>query len=759
MPIDEILAALESVETSGSFCTNKNVASNNFDIKLSKIGALTFPIPDTQIQALISIAKPAKFGWKDQTILDKEIRNVWEIPKNKVSIGKKQWQAKIEPLLEQFKTDLGLPKKSKLTADLHNMLIYETGHFFKPHQDTEKVEGMIATLVIILPTAHEGGELIIDHLGVKKTFKYSPSALNKLSCIAFYADCYHEVKKVKAGVRVSLTYNLILEKYKGNVDILFDHDFESKLKKSLMNHFFSENQPASSGYQDIKPPKVVYLLDHQYTQHSLNWDCLKNNDEIKVNALLKLADQLDLTAHLVLADMKETWDCEFDYEEYRYRKKRGYDEDEEEGTPTYIMDSNTELKYWINRQGEPVSLKAFTPANNEICWTGANNNLEPYQSEYESWQGNYGNTLDRWYHRAAIILWRKNDYYPILFEIDQDSFIQEIFSLVQTRESLTQLRNMLQQASPYWERYARGHQSESDIISTMKLALYLNNADISLNLLSNYELSIFNTSNIELWFQLINQYSHQWLIFLFERITQKEKNKKNPLVLAEFSKLIYQLLDRNTHQELIDWLIAYQLMSLQKTHQSQRVVTEKKINEMIDFISGLVYVRDNKTHLNVITYLMQNKEIYPFLPLVELFATGASQLKKSDFDACGYPDFLHYLIDAVTQEHQLGLRDKNDWSFQVKSKCNCSNCDLLNQFLSQRDLIQKTWPLPKNSRDHIQRELIKLGIAVERKEDRTGRPYKLVLTKKEQLYTEAENRYKAIEQSLTVLQDFLINMK
>jgi len=751
MPIDEILAALESSETSGSFCTNKNVNSTNFDIKFNKIGALAFPIQETQIQALISIAQPAKFGWKDQTILDKEVRNVWEISKSKVKIGKKQWEAKIEPLLEKFKIDLGLPKKSKLTADLHNMLIYQPGHFFKPHQDTEKIDGMVATLVIILPTAHEGGELIIDHLGVKKTFKHASSALNKLSCIAFYADCYHEVKEVTSGYRVSLTYNLILEKYKGNVDVLFDPDFESKLEKSLVNHFSSDIHREPRGYKDTKPLKVIYLLEHQYTQQSLSWDGLKNNDQVRVNALLKLADQLDLTAHLALADMKETWDCEFDYNEYRYNRKRGYHDDEEEGTPTYIMDSSTELKHWINRQGKPVELEAFTPCDSEICWTGANENLDPYQSEYEGWQGNYGNTLDRWYHRAAIVLWRKDDYYPILFEIDQDSFIEEIFLLVQTKESLSKLRDMLRHASPYWERYARKHKGEPDIINAIELTLYLNDSDIGLNLLGTYELSIFNAGNIELWFKLINNYGHQWIITLLANITNKEE-KKNPHVIAEYSKLIQILLDGDINRELIDWLINYQLTALKTTHKSPyNIGVSSKFDEMTDFISGLSYARDNKTHLDVITYLMENRELYPALPLVKLFETGISLLKQPDLEECGYPVLLHYLADAITIEHQLGLRDKHDWSIKVESQCNCSNCTLLNQFLNQSDVIQKIWPLTESSRAHIARELMKLSIPVDCKEERTGRPYKLILTKTEELYTAAENRYKAIERALVLL--------
>ena len=144
--MDAILAALESIESNGTFFSKRNISSNEFDIKFNKIGTLTFPINETQIKELIKLAKPAQFGWRAQTILDEDVRKVWEVTKSKVKIGKKQWSKKFDPLLLKIKNDLGLPKKSNLKAELHNMLIYEPGCFCNPHQDSEKLDGMVATM-------------------------------------------------------------------------------------------------------------------------------------------------------------------------------------------------------------------------------------------------------------------------------------------------------------------------------------------------------------------------------------------------------------------------------------------------------------------------------------------------------------------------------------------------------------------------------------------------------------------------------------
>lgn len=756
--MDGIVAALESIESKGSFCVEKKISSNDFDIKFNKIGVIAFPIGQQQINDLIGISKPASFGWKDQTILDKEIRNVWEISKTKIKISKKQWNNKFEPLLEKFKEELGLPKNSKLTAELHNMLIYEKAHFFKPHQDTEKSDGMIATLVVILPTEHQGGELIIDHLGVKKVYKFQLTEMNKLSCIAFYADCYHEVKEVTSGYRASLTYNLILEKYTGNIKTLYDRDFNSRLRNALKNYFFQTVDVAQvSAWQEKKPKKIVYLLDHQYTQSSLSWDSLKNTDQLRVNALLSISDELNLEAHLALADMKETWDCEFDYQEYRYRRRKCYEEqEEEEGTPTYIMDTNITLRHWINQDGNSVEHGDFTPSNNEVCWTGANEKFKPYDSEYEGWMGNYGNTLDRWYHRAAIILWGKHDAYPILFEMDQDSFIKEIFSLKNSKDGLPKLRDMLQHTALYWEHYVRRHKEQSDITNILELVLYLNDPAISKDLLTAYDISILNAKNIMLWVKLIAQYGGEWFVKIFKLITSKnEKYRHEHLEIKEYSEIIRLLNKQAIPHEVIDRIVDYQLTTLKLRHEKQSMHYQHKesnrITEMTDFILGAIYLEDSEAHIKAFNYIIDHNNIYSSLLLVGLFEKCVEKMNKSDLESFGYKKLFDYLYKSITEEYQLGLCDKDDWAINKKSQCSCGNCMLLTIFLNTSDEQQKTWPLVEHERAHIESEIANLFIPISTKIEKTGRPYKLILTKTSALYNEAEKRYLAIKKAILQL--------
>ena len=143
------------------------------------------------------------------------------------------------------------------------MLIYEKDNFFKPHQDSEKEDNMVATMVVVLPTKHKGGELIIDHKGEKKILK-GAGVLKNISCFSFYADCFHEVKEVTDGYRVSLTFNLILENYKGSVGSLYEKDFYSRLYNAFERYLVYIKKNSISCFLidiDLIPKILSVLLD------------------------------------------------------------------------------------------------------------------------------------------------------------------------------------------------------------------------------------------------------------------------------------------------------------------------------------------------------------------------------------------------------------------------------------------------------------------------------------------------------------------
>ena len=55
-------------------------------------------------------------------------------------------------LVSRSKSDLGC-EDSQVEAEIYKLLLYEKGQHFLAHKDTEKVEGMFATMIVVLPAS------------------------------------------------------------------------------------------------------------------------------------------------------------------------------------------------------------------------------------------------------------------------------------------------------------------------------------------------------------------------------------------------------------------------------------------------------------------------------------------------------------------------------------------------------------------------------------------------------------------------------
>jgi len=103
---------------------------------------------------------------------------------------------------------------------------------------------------------------------------------------------------------------------------------------------------------------------------------------------------------------EEDEDDEEDYGYHDASRDRGGDHDDYQLNE--LIDDEITLGWWTRPDGtggEPVSLHV---PDSEVCATTPSADLAPCQSGYEGYMGNYGNTLDRWYRRAAVVAWPRD---------------------------------------------------------------------------------------------------------------------------------------------------------------------------------------------------------------------------------------------------------------------------------------------------------------------------------------------------------------
>jgi len=105
--------------------------------------------------------------------VDKAVRNTFQLAPEHIQITNPSWTSQLAELTKEVCCTLGVQANLTVEAKLYKMLLYEKGSHFKPHRDSEKEHGMFGTMVIVLPSHFEGGELIVKHKGEVETFDQS----------------------------------------------------------------------------------------------------------------------------------------------------------------------------------------------------------------------------------------------------------------------------------------------------------------------------------------------------------------------------------------------------------------------------------------------------------------------------------------------------------------------------------------------------------------------------------------------------------
>lgn len=126
------LSLLEGMESPGSFA-----AFGNFDRVYPDIAidgrSVRVPLRPHQALDLIKLARQAPFGRGAETIVDRSVRNTWELDPTQFEITNPAWEDAIHKACRFVTKELGIA--APITAELYKMLIYEEGAMFKPHTE------------------------------------------------------------------------------------------------------------------------------------------------------------------------------------------------------------------------------------------------------------------------------------------------------------------------------------------------------------------------------------------------------------------------------------------------------------------------------------------------------------------------------------------------------------------------------------------------------------------------------------------------
>jgi len=102
--------------------------------------------------------------------------------------------------------------RASIWSKVYKINSYGPGGLFRAHKDTPREGYHFGTLVVTLPTVFEGGEFILRHGSMEHVLDWSVNGrgehANEFHWVFFYADVEHEVRPVKSGYRITISYDI-----------------------------------------------------------------------------------------------------------------------------------------------------------------------------------------------------------------------------------------------------------------------------------------------------------------------------------------------------------------------------------------------------------------------------------------------------------------------------------------------------------------------------------------------------------------------
>ncbi|MCR6641697.1 MAG: hypothetical protein NVV82_22575 [Sporocytophaga sp.] len=396
-----ILDLLNEIEGNGSFATSGADTIIIPGLHIQGIGEVSIPLLPSQAKEIIQLANKAPFGMGSKTIIDTNVRSAWEIDAGQISFLNKDWFGFLTKITKKVKEGLGI-ENSEVIPSLYKFLIYEEGDFFLPHIDSEKEPGMFGTLIIGLPSAHTGGELLIRFDGRKKCVDFSIQTNDyKMPYAAFFADCEHEIKQITSGFRACIVYNLLQ-----NVG-------SQKIEGVHIDRYIGPMTDLLKSLSDsiINTPKVI-LLDHQYTPANFSCSSLKHHDKPRAEVLFQAAARAGYYAELGLLTHYMEGQLESDDYDYGYNYRNKNRKSGIESSMGEVYEEYSGIEYWVD--GDIPSLGKIDIDEKEILTNVKIGKGKPIEEEEEGYTGNAGMTLEYWYHYGAVILWPKSRHIDVL---------------------------------------------------------------------------------------------------------------------------------------------------------------------------------------------------------------------------------------------------------------------------------------------------------------------------------------------------------
>ncbi|PPR07885.1 hypothetical protein CVT24_005622 [Panaeolus cyanescens] len=412
---------------------HKSVESDapNPGLTIDGLGLMGSPLSERDVASIVSFSAPAP----TTTGRKRPAPKIVEIDPAKVSFANPAWQPFVQKMVTQkVWKSLGLaPFTTMPKCELYKVLLYQKGAKVRPEKVKAKVDDMFATVMIILPSTFEGGQVHISHPDSTAVLDISNESTSNTSVLAWYTDVIQEVKPLTAGCRLTLSYNLIHtspDTPQPSLPVTPEGPlkfFRDTLQRWKDGRYPSRSLPISGLF--------AVMLEHTYAHSELvpGLTNLKGRDAFLISKLLPIATEMGFVFCVSSLDRKVTGKGVF-YGDYRDNKRLrsglcAYDDDfdiseyfdeysdsEDEAEITFIEEDRMSISNVIRvTDNRPVNLKISDCClySDALVPRSAFDDLTPDVKDPDKMFGR----VEHRYNRSALIVYKHEDEVSILMSI------------------------------------------------------------------------------------------------------------------------------------------------------------------------------------------------------------------------------------------------------------------------------------------------------------------------------------------------------
>ena len=765
--LEELLAPLGE---SAAFLAHGTLPAVLPGLEVEGAGSIGMPVSEEVARRIIAAAEQAPFGRGEETVVDTDVRRVWQLAPTQFKLRNPSWDAQMLEVVAAVQQQFAL--SGTVRHELYKLLIYEQGSFFVPHRDTEKTEGMFATLVVCLPSRHEGGTLIVEHDGEAERIDFGgPQSEFRTAFAAFYADCRHEITPVLSGYRVCLVYNLALDQAEEQPSAPATSPAVAEAADMLRELFDDEESPN----------KIVIPLEHQYTEVGLDPGALKGADRARVEVLARAAEALNYECSLALVTHYQTGIPSYDswtpsYYRSRGRRYKEWDEPEEEDADDAEMEDVIEeyitLAHWRDMDGRERPFGELGVDDDELL-CGEEREGWSVQQEIQEATGNEGASMQRWYRQCALVIWPRDRFFAILAFEGQGHALPQLEQMAAEAaddEARAACRTFAGTIIGYWSRSVSPNGGGGWPERMLTVLVQIGTVELAQRFVRVVLPHDYAGRDGEALRQLCLRFGWEALLTPLTELVQRQQPGTRSVAPTALLSLLAPLYARPA-----DWSAEHRAACISLAREVAKALERWYANAAPPEVgTGQVAMPGQNSRWlgffpartpaqpglvgNAVRLLSHGSDSRPLDEFVDRALRGelgcplhevlipdvkaiAGWLPEVPEARQSYTRLREHCLAQLRAATAAPVLPPADWRRDAELNCKCENCQALARFLADPKTPLARFPLRQELRQHLHVQIEHGGIDCTHVTERKGRPYTLVCQKTNASYERRKQQY------------------